>query len=174
MTPIIEVECEGQVVRIRLTPEGPEFLNYDIDEDITLVEMGYDPTECYTLWHQLVHEPFWFFKDNGFFPEELEPTYPVLQVSTGNMRESDYPILDELGARSSEEKFTTVALTDSGYIVYVSEDEENQQWMRENRERFGLSKEFVDILLHAASIGVYTVEFDMDADPLPGFPEFEW
>jgi hypothetical protein len=169
MTPVIEVECEGRPIRIRLTPEGPEFLNYDIEHDITLVEMGYDPTECYTLWHQLVNEPYSFYRDNGFLPESMEASYAVLTVSIESIKPSNRFTLEREENDRKALNYDTwfeVQTIQRGYLVSIPDEDGFFEELRGVRKKVGYSKKLIDICAYAVSIGVFVVEFADDAPAL--------
>lgn len=102
-------------------------------------------------------------------PEEA--TKKMLDVSTGNVTPEDWNILSELAADEAEP--ITVVDYEYGYVVGVTSPEFFSRVVEERLREKGLSAAFINLMRHASENGAKLLQFDRDADPMPGFPLFE-
>lgn len=94
----------------------------------------------------------------------------MLDLSTEHMTPGDWDLLSEMAADDAEP--LTVVDYEYGYVVSVCGSEFFERVVAGKLEEKGLSHAFVDLMRYASRNGATVIQFDRDAEHLPGFPVF--
>jgi hypothetical protein len=171
----IEFECDGKTVLVRPGEDGePEFLDYDLDHDVTLAEMGYPASECLQLYRKWSINPYSFCVEMGLLPPAFDFTRPMLVVPRRNLPKMINRTVTRIGNASGPDANWYDHYFEgwvNGVVFEIPLEPGAREQLYEDAE---LDEYFPDIVDFAISNEIELINFmDPVAELLPGFPEFE-
>lgn len=162
-----ELHHDGRVVVV----------GYDIDSDIALTALGDDMSPVLRDYFELSERPFNFFRDHGvlgpLFAEEV--VLPVFTASTAHMTDrDDSKLRDRAEQNILEVSGILYDQLEYGYMFYLHPIKPPREIVRGTKNKDNLSDSMIEVLQMAFDLGIYRVNFDVQAQVIENIETHGW